>query len=133
LRPALDPGSRGARVLLEGTAGVLLDVTIPGGAFDPTTHTGWRANTAGTAWTYKSPTASSGFARLQVKTVPTQARVVRFAVAGKNGSYPVAPSDLPLRATMVLDALSGECGEASFTATNAHLRLRRHREHAALR
>ena len=27
--PALDPGSRGARVLLEGTAGALLDVTIP--------------------------------------------------------------------------------------------------------
>jgi len=114
--PALDPGSRGARVLLEGTAGALLDVTIPGGAFDPTTHTGWRANTAGTAWTYKSPTGVLGIRKVQVKTVPTQPGLVRFAVAGKNGSYPVAPSDLPLRATMVLDALSGECGEASFTA-----------------
>ncbi len=114
--PALDPVSRGARVLLEGTAGTLLDVTILSGAYDPATHTGWQANAAGTAWTYKSRTGVLGIRKVQVKTVPAQPGLVRFAVGGKNGSYSVVPSDLPLRATMVLDGLSGECGEADFIA-----------------
>jgi hypothetical protein len=47
-----------------------------------------------------------------VKVVPVQPGLVWFAVLGKNGSYPVAPSDLPLWAAMVLDARSGEGGEA---------------------
>ncbi len=52
--------------------------------------------------------------KVRVKTVPAQPGLVRFAVLGRDGRYLVAPADLPLRATMVLEARTGECGEATF-------------------
>jgi hypothetical protein len=42
---------------------------------------------------------------------------VRFVVIGKDGSFAILPSQLPLKGTLVIDAplaATGQCGEALF-------------------
>ena len=49
--PALDPVAAGLHLVVEDEAGTVVDVTIPGGAFDPVTETGGssrRARSSGT-------------------------------------------------------------------------------------
>src|SRR5262249_35825265 len=49
--PTIDPTTRGARLLLTSATGAtLLDVTVPQGAYDVPTKTGWKVNGALTAW-----------------------------------------------------------------------------------
>jgi DNA-binding beta-propeller fold protein YncE len=110
--PAPDPVANGVRIRLDGAAGNLLDATIPGGS-------GWETNKTGTAWTYQNPSGILGIEKVVVKTPAKAPGTIKFLVVGKDGSYPVAPSDLPLRATMMLDPPSGSTGltsEASFAA-----------------
>ena len=109
--PAIDPVATGAHVQLSGAAGTILDVAIPGGAFSG--HDGWKVNKAGTAWTYKNKAGLGGIIKVQVKTIGTPG-TLQFVVIGKNGSFPVAPADLPLHATMAFDPMptAGLCGEA---------------------
>jgi hypothetical protein len=119
--PTLDLLDRGVRILLNGVTGTtLLDATIPGGAYDTTSRTGWRVNTSHTVWTYKSPgTATQGIDKVSVKVDPTVAGAIKFGVKGKNGSYAATPADVPVTATLVLDvptAVGGQCVEARFTA-----------------
>jgi hypothetical protein len=112
--PALDPAGGGVRVLIDHAAGRLLDAAIPGGVFDRTSKVGWKTSKAGTAWTYSNPSGILGVRKVIVKLVPRTPGLVKFAVAGKDGSYAVRREELPLRATLVLDADAGQCGEATF-------------------
>jgi hypothetical protein len=120
--PALDPSTRGVRILLTGATGTtILDATVPGGAYDSTTKTGWRVNGTQTAWSYKSPgTATQGIDKVAVKVDPSVTGGVKFTVKGKNGAYPVTQGDLPVVATLVFDvptAIGGQCVEEHFPAT----------------
>ncbi len=119
--PTIDPLTNGLRVLLTDSLGVTsVDVTIPGGAYDAGTKTGWRANGAGTSWRYKGPgTGTNGLQKAQLKAIPSTPGKYKFNVKGKNGNYPVNTSALPLVGTIVIQtpvAISGQCGEATFPA-----------------
>jgi len=61
--PASIPVRAAPAFSLRGRRVFCSTVTIPGGAFDPTTHNRLASEHAGTAWTYKARPASSGFAR----------------------------------------------------------------------
>jgi hypothetical protein len=46
--------------------------------------------------------------------------ITKFAIVGKDGTYPVAEGDEPLKLTLVLDppvATTGQCCEAYFVAS----------------
>lgn len=121
--PALDPVAVGVAVVVADVAGVrVLDVTVPGGAYDPATKVGWRAARSGTSWKYvdKRPMPSGGITALAVRDLSDkEPGLVRVKVTGKRGAYPVAAASLPLTGIVVLDpptAATGQCGVAAFTA-----------------
>jgi hypothetical protein len=117
--PPIDPKTNGVRVLIQDNAGgTILDALIPGGAYDALTKTGWKVNGSGTTFTYKSPTPGVlGIVKVRVKISSKDPNLVSFQAQGKTGSYPVSPSQIPLKGTMVIDsptAETGQCGEATF-------------------
>src|SRR5437867_9689300 len=108
--PAIDPVTTGVRVLVDG----VLDATIPGGAFDPATETGWKVKKNG-AFTYHNGQGGIlGIAKVVLKASSKTPGLVQFAVAGKTGTHVVDPVHLPRQATLILDAAAGQCGDASF-------------------
>ena len=108
--PAIDPVTTGVRVLVDG----VLDATIPGGAFDPATRTGWKAKKNG-AFTYHNGQGGIlGIAKVALKPSSKTPGLVQFAVGGKTGTHVVDPAHLPRQATLILDAAAGQCGDASF-------------------
>src|SRR5581483_2697858 len=121
--PAINPVATGVRVILENAdPATLLDVVVPGGTYNPVTHTGWRPNPTNTRWVYKggSPTPANPISGITVSTSPRTPGVYKFAVRGKNGSFPTTPSDTPLRGTFVIDqptADTGQCSEISSPRT----------------
>src|SRR5947207_1697684 len=107
--PAIAPLTTGVRVLVDG----VLDATIPGGAFDPATETGWKVKKNG-AFTYRNGQGGIlGIVKVALKSSSKTPGLVQFAVAGKAGSYAVDPARLPRQATLILDA-AGQCGDAGF-------------------
>ena len=121
--PALDPVVGGAALVIEdASGGRVLDVTVPGGAYDRVAQVGWQAAGSGTSWRYvdKSATAPGGITALSVKDLSKkQPGLVRVKVTGKRGAYPVDTASLPLAATFVLDpptAETGQCAVATFIA-----------------
>jgi len=118
--PTLLPEAQGVRVIVEDEAGApLFDVEVPGGAYDPLTRTGWTANKAGTSHTFRSHDAIDGVVnKVKLSTSGAHPDVVKFNVSGRGGSYATLPVDVPLSATMVLDAptaATGLCGEVTFS------------------
>ncbi len=108
--PALDPVATGVRVLVAG----VLDATIPGGALDPATKTGWKAGKKG-SFTYQNGQGGIlGIAKIALKISTKTPGLVKFTVAGKSGTYTVDPQHLPRQATLILDAGAGQCGDANF-------------------
>jgi hypothetical protein len=109
--PAIDPATKGVRILLGGAAGpTMLDAIIPGGA-------GWRTNSAHTAWRFRSKTEVHGIVKVTLKSRTSRPGMLRFTVVGKKGSYPVAQDEMPMKGTIVIDspiARTGQCGEAVF-------------------
>src|SRR3989441_97265 len=101
---------------LRGTGIVdgVLDATIPGGAFDPVTRTGWKAKKNGAFSYHKGAGGILGIARVALEPSSKTPGLVRFAVGGKTGSYAVDPAHLPRQATLILDAAAGQCGDAGF-------------------
>lgn len=119
--PTIDPVANGLRVLVTDALGATtVDVTIPGGAYDVGTKTGWRANGTGTSFKWKGPgTTTNGIQKVQLRAIPSSPGRFKFGVKGKDGSYPVNPANLPLTGTIVIDvpfASTGQCGEATFPA-----------------
>ena len=86
---------------------------------DKTTKTGWKANGAGTAWTFssKTPVGALGITKVSIKSASKTPGLLKIAVTGKNGSVPVVSADLPLSATVTLDPV-GQCGQATFTGAD---------------
>lgn len=118
--PQLDPLTNGVRVLLSGTKGMLINATIPGGAFDKPAKRGWKVNKAGTTWTYsdtsKTP-AVDGIFKVVVKDKSAKTPgLVTLQAKGKAGSYAVAQSDLPLTGAVVLGPPVEQCASASFAS-----------------
>jgi hypothetical protein len=109
--PAINPAVKGVRILLNGAGGTtILDTTIAGG-------NGWKTNATGTAWLWRNPAGNSGIIKVRLKTRSSKPGQLRFSVTGKNGSFPVAPADAPVKATLVIDsplATTGQCGEVVF-------------------
>lgn len=117
--PTLNPLALGARLILEDGAGdVLFDVTVPAGAYNPLTRTGWTVNGAATSFTFRSTTPVGGLLN-QLKLSKTSARpdLIKIRATGKKGGYAQNPIELPLAAIFVLDAptaATGECGEIHY-------------------
>ena len=106
----------------------VLDATIPGGPYDAVNRIGWSANGSGTTFSYRNSSrtipAIEGIYRVIVKQSAGAPGLVRFSVSGKGGSYAVAPADLPLTATFILDppyAATNQCGEATFPASCSYV------------
>ena len=117
--PVIDPVAKGLRVLVNDNAGgTVLDVTVPNGVYNLVTKTGWKVNGAGTAWTWRGPgTGTNGIRRAVLRAIPSVPGRYKVAVKGRLGSYPVNVANLPLVATVVIDAplaTTGQCGEAKF-------------------
>lgn len=118
LDPPFDPVARGASVRVEDASGEeILDETVPGGAFDPTTSTGWRHLPELGRWIYTRPGAQ-GIHHLMLKRVPGSNEVYRFHVMARLGATSVPGAEqLPLTGTFVVDtpvAENGQCGEVDF-------------------
>jgi hypothetical protein len=122
--PFIDPANDGGvRVLLHDSLGTLVfDVSIPPGLYDTSNRVGWRINGSATAFTYKNAGAPvpliQGVYKAQVKKSTSVPGQIKFTVAGKNGSYPVIGTNMPLAGTFVIDtpyATTNQCGEAIFT------------------
>ena len=120
--PPLDPLTNGVRLLINDSAGNLLDLTIPGGAFVDPPAAGWKVNAKVpvSKWTYLNKTLAppAGITKVvaQDKSLKLPG-LVKFLAKGKNGSYAAFSANLPLTGLMVLDpptAETGQCGELGF-------------------
>lgn len=120
----VDPVVSGARVVLAGAGGTVLDVRLPAGARTPGEATGWKANKKRTVFTYTGDGSLGGIVKVTVRTSVKAPGRVGFSVVGKHGSYPVTTGDLPLTATFVLTSPGG-CGGAAFAAPQCTANARR--------
>lgn len=114
----LDPLASGVRLLVDDAQDKILDLTIPGGAFDRATGVGWKVNKAvpPTKWTYVDETASppAGTKRVVVRDRSVKAAgLTKFAVKGEASDYTALVGNPPLNAALVLLS-STECGELRF-------------------
>jgi len=120
--PTLDPTTEGARMIIaDSTGAVVVDVTIPGGAYNVSQKAGWKINGSATAFTYiNSGTIvplPQGIKKFGIKRSTKVNGLLKFSVTGKNGSYAVTTANLPLIGTIILDvpfATTGLCGESMF-------------------
>ena len=120
--PTIDPIAKGVRFRFEDPDGnEVLDVTIPGGAYNAALRVGWKATTAG--WKYKNVGRIVPLVKGINTITLTKDKVVpgrlKFQFTGKKGFYPVVPSEIPLKVSFVVDspfAQTGQCGEALLTS-----------------
>ena len=113
--PEIHPETDGVRVLVTQGATAILDATIPGGVFDEASGIGWKVKNG----TFKYRNAAGGILGIVKVSLKLAAKIpgdLRFAIAGKGGSYAVDPNGAPPRATLLLDAGAGQCGETAFVA-----------------
>ena len=119
--PALDPVAVGVGIQVsEANGGRVIDVRVPGGAYDRVTKAGWIASPAHGSWKYANRSAAppAGITGVTIKDLAAKHRdAVHVTVVGKRGAYAVDPAALPLTGLLVLDpptAETGQCGIASF-------------------
>lgn len=117
ITPALDPVTHGVRFLI-GTAGdprnPIVDITVPGGAFDKVTKEGWTASGSLLAFKFKSKTGVDGITKVVLKVKDPAAGLVQFIVVAKDADLPILESDLPLAITLTIDNVAGQCAEYEF-------------------
>jgi len=107
-----DPLASGVRVVVaDASSTTLMDVTVPGGAYDKTLKTGWKVKK--TTWTWQGHLGGLTKVKLVEKTPGT----LKITVAGKSASFPAAPST-PLVGRLIVDGASGRCGETAFDAAS---------------
>ena len=114
--PMLDPVAHGARVVIEDTAGAVLDATLPAGAYANPPGSGWKM--AGTTWGYSDRSAAppGGITKASIRISPSSPGVVTFSVKGRAGSYVTTSANLPLTGHVNFepDVTDGPCATASF-------------------
>lgn len=112
--PTVDPVRDGLRIVVDDGAGhVLADFSIPGGAFDAVTRTGWVATSK--AWTYKPakvPAGAAGIAKATVKKLG--AGLFGVTMTTKASSLGTAvPAGSRLDLAIVLESAGGACATAT--------------------
>ena len=96
--PTIDPVANGMRFLItDSTGSTPVDVTIPGGAYDVATKSGWKVNGSGTSWTYKNAGTVTplinGIQKMQLKAVTLRAREVQGRRQGQERLLPDQPGE----------------------------------------
>lgn len=109
--PPIDLVANGLRLILASNAGAgLADLTAPAGSK-------WSTNSAGTTWTYRDPSTSSGIVSAKVKA--TAPGTLRVQVKARGLALGAAPAGTPPLATLafgVPTAAPGQCGVTAFAA-----------------
>src|SRR5207253_2494840 len=96
------------------TGATVLDGVIPGGPYDYATQTGWKSNSSRTRWNYRNGLGGiGGIVKVALK-IGSSPWLLQFSASGRNGTYAVAPTGLPVQLTFAVDASAGQCGEVSF-------------------
>ena len=116
---ALDPITNGLRLVLKDSeGGPGSDATVSGGAYNPTTKTGWTAKGNLTTWAFSSPSSINGLiSKVKLTAKPTIPGLVKFSISAGSGAYGYAdPTKLPTRATLMLEPPSGACGDTTFAS-----------------
>ena len=123
--PALDPLARGVGIVINELGGTeVLNVVIPGGAYDPVSKAGWRVSSTGKRWRYidKRATPPGGITAVTIKDLSSrQPGLIDFTVKGRRGDYGAAPDAVTLTGTLILDPPTAETGQCGF-GTGACLR-----------
>jgi cysteine-rich repeat protein len=120
--PVLNPLANGVRLLINHTAGSVLDITIPGGAYVDPPAVGWKVNRRGTSWRYlnRSTTLLGGIFQVVIRDrSATTPGLVQVVARGKAGAYPVPLNGLPVTARVVLHPPTAQCATASFPGSPA--------------
>jgi hypothetical protein len=124
-----DPQSHnpGAQIIVADAAGTQkVAISVLGGvAYAGHGTAGWMQNHAGNKWIFKDTTGTpaNGLIKMIVKDLGTNH--VQVIAKGKNGTYPIAAADAPLRTEVVLGGQtavnSGACGKGAFAANECTL------------
>ena len=108
-------------IISDSTGAVVVDATIPAGAYNVNTRAGWKVNGSGTAFTYINAGTivplPQGIKKFGIKRSTKVTGLLKFSVTGKNGSYAVNTANLPLTGVIILDvpfATTGLCGESKW-------------------
>jgi Glycosyl hydrolases family 38 C-terminal beta sandwich domain len=125
---AVNPLADGARVQVRSASGAVgIDVTLPGGAY-ASPGPGWVTNTLGSKYVFKDRRPGGTGSVNKVVITHSGGAFAKVSVGAKDGSYPLGPADLPLRATVVLGGpaagADGECGEVVFAPAQCRVASR---------
>ncbi len=115
--PGLDPITHGVRFLIgrdDDPRNPILDVTIPGGAYNPILREGWIASASGVTFKFKSKAGVDGITKILLKTKSAETGLVQFVVVAKKADYSFLESDLPLAITLTINNVAGQCVEHAF-------------------
>jgi hypothetical protein len=110
--PPIDPIAKGLRLLVEdGLRGIVADTTIPPGAYDAGTRTGWRVSANGTRWKFSAPQAPGRLRvrRATVKMKPGDPSGIAVEVRSNRGEFTRGLRPLPYAADIVFDGLALQC------------------------
>lgn len=92
---ALNPLTDGLRLVLSDSTSGLVDMVVPGGAYDAVARKGWKVNGSATTWTFVDmtkpdalvPTPRTGISKVVVKRSTSTPGSVTVQVTGKNAAY----------------------------------------------
>lgn len=109
-----DPDTRGLTVTLEDAGGLVTEASLPAGAYDKQTKTGWKVDKQRTKWTWLHPKDGSlgGFVKAAVASKKGK---VTLALKGQAGSYAATP---PVTVAVAFPA-EDACARADF-GTSGH-------------
>lgn len=117
--PVFDPRDNGIRVLVEDASGALVvDATIPGGAFSPVTRSGWIPLKNGGYRFRSKALIGSAIQKVILKRTGRDPNAIVFKVTGAKGSFAFPEMQLPLMATLTLDPdpeMAAVCAEMAFS------------------
>lgn len=112
--PVVDPVANGLRILLtDGAGAVLLDATLPNGAFDAGSRIGWKASGSGRVFKWSGGTAPGVVSKATLKSTPAAPARWKFSAQVKRGSFVIGAGHLPLRGTIVVDSPTAETGQCA--------------------
>lgn len=104
-----DPDAHGLTIAIDDANGLFSRVTIPAGAYDKVTKTGWKVNGKRTAWTWLHPKDGAPGGLVKASVVLRKGKLV-VVVKGSAGSYVTTP---PVAFAIVLPG-NGACARADF-------------------